>query len=548
MHCPKCHIPLSRQNYLQLQIWGCGECGGRAATPSAIKTYVKTSEVSSFFEKIKQKHALHGKDCPICKQTMGQRDIELDIRVDGCLKCRLVWFDAGELEEIIYKSAAHLPPERALPPTLNVTSRFSHVEIQKRDSNKAILFKDSPNLKQTGLKCPRCKILLIDTRSSEGKLLLCSKCSGNLMRYNSNAEVQLRNHVLQNSKLSPLQCTSCEQYLRALKTDDPRRPEIDICLECDLIWFDKDEISKWGVGNRLPWKRCIAESRLMKPDPRSIHSNVAVILEMNRKLLKQTTEDRKSSQPELGLFNWKHIPALFLLPIERDEDSYNKWPLATYSLAALFILIFFIARENPKEVLHLLAFVPHYATFLGTSFLTCGFVHLEIAHLVGNLYFFITFADTVELKMGPKFMLILFCGGIVAGSFMEWLFDPGSKTPMIGASAGVSAVIVFYCIKWSSRQFSFTNLNAFTGLILSKLALIDASVPGGQTMKVWFSVPAWVYLIVWTLLQIYGVESGHSQTAYVAHLGGGIFGFFLALIYKPSESRHTKSVKLSRSY
>ena len=510
MYCPRCYIPLSRQNYLQLQIWGCGQCGGRAAVPGSIKGHVAATELSNFFDMIKKKSPLGLTICPICKQDMSEGELASNISVDGCAKCRLIWFDVGELEQMVYESPADSPPQRILPSP----SRHNALESQITEERQLVRVKPVQRYKQQGLKCSRCRIFLIDTRSSEGKIFICSKCNGNLLQYKPTSEPQLRDYVLKNSKTSILDCMGCAQKMKALRTDDPRKPEVDICLSCDLIWFDRGEMSKWGLASRLPWTKRLAESRLVKPDPRSTHPDVAVILEMQLKLLRQTAHERKSSHPELGLFDWKLLPAFFLFPIERDEESYHRAPYATFSLTAFLVLMFFIARENPQKFIEWLALIPNSAHFPGTSFLTYGFVHLSTLHLVSNLYFFITFGDTVELKLGPKFMMLLFGGGVLAGAFAEWLIHQNSKNPIIGASAGVSAIMAFYCIKWSAKQLSFSRLNILSApLVVLKAAstgsfLFMDGMGGGTTPKLWWSIPAWIYLGIWGLLQVYGVEKG----------------------------------------
>ena len=86
----------------------------------------------------------------------------------------------------------------------------------------------------------------------------------------------------------------------------------------------------------------------------------------------------------------------------------------------------------------------------------------------------------------------------------------GSTTPSIGASGGISGVIVFYALKYPEARLGFL----FRYYWRSQ----------------WVQMPAWVALVLWLLMQTFGVFmqlSGFSNVAATAHLGGAAVGFAL---------------------
>ena len=70
-----------------------------------------------------------------------------------------------------------------------------------------------------------------------------------------------------------------------------------------------------------------------------------------------------------------------------------------------------------------------------------------ILHLVGNLYFLLIFGDNVEDYLGWRKYLLLIFGATIAGDFVHLLRNRIHE-PSIGASGGISAVLVFYALQF----------------------------------------------------------------------------------------------------
>jgi membrane associated rhomboid family serine protease len=88
--------------------------------------------------------------------------------------------------------------------------------------------------------------------------------------------------------------------------------------------------------------------------------------------------------------------------------------------------------------------------------------------------------------------------------------------PLIGASGGISGLLVYYGLKFPHAQL---------GVALRFFFVIFD----------WREFSAWRILIVWVLLQILGAVlqvRGQSHVASLAHLGGGVAGAVFWLIWK----------------
>src|SRR5262249_18154442 len=82
--------------------------------------------------------------------------------------------------------------------------------------------------------------------------------------------------------------------------------------------------------------------------------------------------------------------------------------------------------------------------------------------------------------------------------------DPQRDVPSLGASGGISGLVAFYALRFPR----------------AKVVILF-----GRLFPFRFSI--WLYFAVWVAAQVVGVAiqlSGHSGTAYLAHLGGVLVG------------------------
>jgi membrane associated rhomboid family serine protease len=148
--------------------------------------------------------------------------------------------------------------------------------------------------------------------------------------------------------------------------------------------------------------------------------------------------------------------------------------------------------------------------------LTSMFLHGGWMHLIGNMWFLWLFGNNVEDSMTrPRYVLFyLLCG--VAAALAQVMVDPGSPIPMVGASGAISGVMGAYLVLYPRvKVYTFVPL----GIIFTTIAL-----------------PAWVMLIYWMLLQVFGGLAGTvgeqgGGVAFWAHAGGFVAGAVLIKLF-----------------
>ena len=146
------------------------------------------------------------------------------------------------------------------------------------------------------------------------------------------------------------------------------------------------------------------------------------------------------------------------------------------------------------------------------TLITSMFMHGGWAHHGGNMLYLWIFGDNLEDKLGHirYFFFYLLCG-ILAGLahvFSDYIFGQNHLIPSLGASGAISGVMGGYLLLFPTRKVTVFFIFMF------------------------FSVPAFIVLGTWILLQVAngaGYLGGNeaSGIAYAAHIGGFVAGLFL---------------------
>jgi len=162
---------------------------------------------------------------------------------------------------------------------------------------------------------------------------------------------------------------------------------------------------------------------------------------------------------------------------------------------------------------------------------TSMFMHGGWLHIIGNMLFLWVFGNNVEDRMGKaRFVAFYLLAGTVA-VYAQSLVDPSVTVPTIGASGAVAGVLGGYILLHPrARVVTLVFIIFFITLI---------------------EIPALVLLGVWAVLQflpalgqIGAADVSGEQVAYLAHVGGFLFG--LAMIRLFTAGRDAPGPALSR--
>ena len=106
MHCPLCREPMVVLELSEVEIDHCLSCGGIWLDSGELELLLEESEerdnfLCSFQKDKKNKEKK--RKCPICLKKMDKVlcGIDQKVLIDNCRGEHGLWFDAGELEEVI---------------------------------------------------------------------------------------------------------------------------------------------------------------------------------------------------------------------------------------------------------------------------------------------------------------------------------------------------------------------------------------------------------------------------------------------------------------
>ena len=186
-----------------------------------------------------------------------------------------------------------------------------------------------------------------------------------------------------------------------------------------------------------------------------------------------------------------------------------------------FLGQFYISSNDSQlgiKIISTFGFIPHDFNLL--TVFSSMFLHGGIGHLVGNMWFLYIFGDNVESILGhvKYFLFYLMCG--IAAAFGQYIINPSSLIPMIGASGAIAGILGAYMI-----SFPKAKVHVFVMLFVFFTTLI---------------VPAKIVLGIWFLIQLNGGISefgvlSKGGIAWFAHIGGFLAGVIFVKAFQTFE-------------
>ena len=138
------------------------------------------------------------------------------------------------------------------------------------------------------------------------------------------------------------------------------------------------------------------------------------------------------------------------------------------------------------------------------------FLHGGLLHLGGNLLFLWIFGNNVEDRLGHVAYLGFYLVGGVVATIAHVAVNADSTVPVVGASGAIAAVMGAYLV-WHPNA----RINTLVMMVFITFVRVRAK---------------WL-LGFWLLLQFF--TSDNSGVAWVAHVGGFVFGVLFGLVVGP---------------
>lgn len=153
--------------------------------------------------------------------------------------------------------------------------------------------------------------------------------------------------------------------------------------------------------------------------------------------------------------------------------------------------------------------------------MTYQIAHSGFVHLFWNMIFLLLFGTFVEHSRGSLALGVTTWAGGFGGAFAYTMLSGLSASPLVGASAAVSALIAMSASN-SARRLPFVYwllpIRGYYGVA-------------------W--LPAWVLIPAFVLPDLSGwlsAQPGLSAVAYTAHIGGALTGFAMSRLFKERPS------------
>jgi membrane associated rhomboid family serine protease len=198
-------------------------------------------------------------------------------------------------------------------------------------------------------------------------------------------------------------------------------------------------------------------------------------------------------------------------------------PVVTYSVVFICSLMFFIQIGN-YEFTESMMYFPD--TWNPVKMLTCGLVHANWPHILGNMIFFLAFASALELLIGSKLRyvwIMIFISLVTGASYSLIEITRVNPLPTLGFSGVVMGVIGLsaYLMPQARVRVFFWYWFAWKTFYV----------------KAWFLAVAYIGLDTWTML----FANNYGGINIVAHVAGGFAGYLYGFFWLKDRREEIKS-------
>jgi len=207
-----------------------------------------------------------------------------------------------------------------------------------------------------------------------------------------------------------------------------------------------------------------------------------------------------------------------LIPLSDASRRPVHMPVVTVVIILVNICVFVLELVNGEPFVLKWSVVPadiisghHWVTIF-----TAMFMHGGWSHIIGNMIFLWAFGPEIEDAMGPLRYLVFYLTGGMVAMLAQIAASPHSTVPNLGASGAIAAVMGAFLVTYPRDR------------IKSMLIIL-------VFVRITF-IPAALLIGFWFLTQLLNagavarVETG--GVAYLAHVGGFIFGAILARLFE----------------
>ncbi len=209
-----------------------------------------------------------------------------------------------------------------------------------------------------------------------------------------------------------------------------------------------------------------------------------------------------------------------LIPLGDVSRRTRRFALVTLLIIVANAYVFLRELEAGNAFVRHWAVIPirivygqHWITLITGTFLHAGWLHIA-----GNMVFLWAFGPVIEDAMGRfRFLIFYLAGGVVA-MMAQVAGSPLSRIPCLGASGAIAAVMGAFIVLFPRDRIR--------SLVWILIIIRITYIPAALLIGVWFLIQLLNVGMVAT------VQSG--GVAYLAHVGGFLFGVVTARLWTPA--------------
>src|SRR5262249_26202603 len=208
-----------------------------------------------------------------------------------------------------------------------------------------------------------------------------------------------------------------------------------------------------------------------------------------------------------------------MIPLADTSRRPVRFPIVTTAIILINAFVFLLELLGGEAFVKQWSVIPAdiVAGRQWVTVITAMFMHGSWMHIIGNMVFLKAFGPEIEDAMGRLRYSTFYLLSGVAASLAQIAVAPGSTVPNLGASGAIAGVMGAFLITYPSYQiltlFFFGFFFRFT------------RIPAGLLIGFWFLIQ--LFSQVGTVADVQA-----SGVAYMAHLGGFIFGAVSARFFE----------------
>lgn len=207
-----------------------------------------------------------------------------------------------------------------------------------------------------------------------------------------------------------------------------------------------------------------------------------------------------------------------LIPLSDASRRPTRIPVVTIGLIAVNCIVFLMELAGGDAFVLRWSVVPARITsgHGWITILTAMFLHGSWSHILGNMVFLWAFGPEMEDSMNRVRYLIFYLAGGLVAMLAQVAISPSSTVPNLGASGAIAAVMGGFLVTYPRDRIR----SVLFIFIFIRITMIPAALLIGF----------WFLIQLWNAGSVAQVQ--HGGVAYVAHVGGFIFGAVTARLFE----------------